>query len=80
MWVKGRHTQVDAQGRQVSQDITLNLARAVGYISLDKERTRVYFAVGHDLEDHRNGTWVDLNEPKSKIDEILHKSKKSPPA
>ncbi len=77
MWAKGKHVSVDNQGRRVSKDITINLSRAIGYIAQDEDRTRVFFEVGHDLEDHRNASWVDLDEPKSKLDNVLGKSRPS---
>ncbi len=75
MWIKGRHIVVDNQGRQISRDITLNLTRVIAFVALDEERTRLFFNVGHDLEDHRNANWVDMYEPKSKLDAILARHK-----
>ncbi len=75
MWIKGKHVEVDNQGRPVSRAITLNLERAICYVEMEENRTRVFFYVGHDLEDHRNATWVDLQEPKEKLDMVLSRHK-----
>ena len=76
MWIKGKHIAVDNQGRRISRDITLNMNLVIGYIALDEERTRLFFGIGHDLEDHRNASWVDIQEPKSKVDQMLARFKK----
>lgn len=76
MWIKGKHVVIDNQGRRVTRDITLNMNQAIGYIALDEERTRLFFCVGHDVEDHRNASWVDIDEPKSKVDRFLGKPRK----
>ncbi len=73
MWVRGTHIAIDNQGRQVSRDISINLNLAICYVELDEERTRVFYSVGHDIEDHRNASWVDLHEPKSKVDGLLYR-------
>ncbi len=74
MWIKGKYQETDNQGRQVKRDITLNLSRAICYTTVREEgMTKIYFAVGHDLEDLRNANWIELNEPKAKIDELLGK-------
>ncbi len=75
MWIKGKHMAVDNQGRRVKRDITINLNQALAYIELDEERTRVLFEVGHDIEDHRNSNWIDLQEPKTRIDSLLGHNK-----
>jgi len=77
MWIKGKHVEIDNQGRRIDRDICLNLSRAIGYMEMGEERTRIFFHVGHDMEDHRNASWVDLHEPKSKLDAILSKQKLS---
>lgn len=75
MWIKGKHVAVDNQGRPVKRDITVNMGKVICYIALDEERTRLYCDMGHDLEDHRNASWIDLEEPKSKLDGIIGKQK-----
>lgn len=76
MWIKGKHIAVDNQGRRITRDITLNMSLVIGYIALDGERTRLFYGIGHDLEDHRNASWVDIYEPKSKLDAIIGKTTK----
>lgn len=76
MWIKAKHVIVDNQGRTVDRNITVNLSNAICYAELDGEKSRIYFEVGHDLEDHRNASWVDVHEPKEKLDDIIGKSKK----
>ncbi len=74
MWIKGKYQETDSQGRQITRDITLNLSRAICYATeREEDRTRIYFKVGHDLEDMRNASWIDLKEPKAKIDKVLGK-------
>ncbi len=74
MWIKGKYQETDSQGRQITRDVILNLGRAICYATKrEEDQTRIYFKVGHGLEDRRNAIWIDLNEPKAKIDKVFGK-------
>ena len=75
MWMKAEHEVVDNQGRRVRRNITINMNLALCYVGLDDERTRLYYSLGHDLEDHRSATWIDVVEPKEKLDKKLKQSR-----
>lgn len=79
MWITTRHKHVDGQGHKSEQTVTINMNRVLAYHSRKDGVTRLYFQIGHDIEDHRSASWLDVLTPKKKIDRVLSAKSTSPP-
>ena len=75
MWITAKHTRIDQHGRSISTEITVNMEKVIAYFEIEENRTRLFLEIGHDVEDHRTAKWLDVNEPKSKVDEAIQATK-----
>ncbi len=71
MWLETEHKHIDELGHKSEQTITVNMDRVLTYHERKDGTTRIYFELGHDIEDHRSASWMDVLTPKKKIDRIL---------
>ncbi|MFP4176866.1 MAG: hypothetical protein ACOCR1_05055 [Planctomycetota bacterium] len=71
MWIETMHVHIDEQGRKKKQAVTLNMNNVIGYMARGDDRTRLFFELGHDLQDRRSAHWMDVLNPKEEFDQLL---------
>lgn len=71
MWLRATQTIVDKHGREVSREVTVNMDSVVACCQLNENQTRLFAQVGHDLEDHRSASWVDIDATAKELNQAL---------